>query len=78
MTIEAKYVELMNSDLDGEISDAERIDLAEYLEANPEAAAMRADLGELCEALDELAQMDPPPHLKYAILDSLKSSGSNG
>jgi hypothetical protein len=77
MTIEAKYVELMNADLDGEISDAERIDLAKFLEANPEAAAMRAKLGELCGALDEMGQMDPPPHLKYAILDSLKKSGGS-
>lgn len=74
MTIEAKYVELMNADLDGEISDAERIDLAEYLEANPEAAAIRAELAELCESLDEMGQMDPPPHLKYAILDSLQKA----
>ena len=73
MAIEAKYVELMNADLDGEISDAERIDLAEYLESNPEAAAMQAELAELCGALDEMGQMDPPPHLKYTILDSLQN-----
>ena len=74
MTIEAKYVELMNADLDGEISDAERVDLAEYLEANPEAAAMQAELARLCGSLDEMGQMDPPPHLKYAILDSLQKT----
>ena len=74
MTIEAKYVELMNADLDGEISDAERIDLAEYLEANPEAAAMQTELSELCGSLDEMGQMDPPPHLRYAILDSLQKT----
>jgi hypothetical protein len=72
MAIEPKYVELMNADLDGEISDAERIDLAEYLEANPEAAKFRSELGELCGSLDELEQVEPPPHLKYAILDSLQ------
>ncbi len=75
MAIEAKYVELMNADLDGEISDAERIDLAEHLELNPEAAAMQAELAELCGALDEMGQMDPPPHLKYTILDSLQNPG---
>lgn len=73
MAIEAKYVELMNADLDGEISDAERVDLAEHLESNPEAAAMQAELAELCGALDEMGQMDPPPHLKYTILDSLQN-----
>ena len=34
MAIEPKYVELINADLDGEISDAERVDLAEYLETS--------------------------------------------
>lgn len=75
MAIEPKYVELMNADLDGEISDAERIDLAEYLEANPEAAAMRSELAQLCGSLDEMGQVEPPPHLKYAILDSFQKSG---
>jgi len=75
MAIEAKYVELMNADLDGEISDAEHVDLAEHLELNPEAAAMQAELAELCGALDEMGQMDPPPHLKYTILDSLQNPG---
>jgi hypothetical protein len=72
MAIEPKYVELMNADLDGEISDAERIDLSKYLEANPEAAKFRSELAELCGSLDEMGQVKPPPHLKYAILDSLQ------
>ena len=74
MAIEPKYVELINADLDGEISDAERVDLAEYLETSQEARALREELAELCGSLDEMGQMDPPPHLKYAILDSLQKS----
>jgi len=74
MAIEPKYVELINADLDGEISDAERIDLAEYLETSQEARSLREELAELCGSLDEMGQMDPPPHLKYAILDSLQKS----
>ena len=74
MAIEPKYVELMNADLDGEINDAERIDLAEYLEANPEAAKVRSELAELCGSLDEMGQVESPPHLKYAILNSLQKS----
>jgi hypothetical protein len=72
MAIEAKYVELINSDLDGEISDAGRADLAAYLQANPEAQAMQAELAELCGALDAVTPVEPPTHLKYAIMDSLK------
>ena len=74
MAIEPKYLELMNAELDGEISEAERIDLAEYLAANPDAQTMRAELVALCGSLDEMTQLDPPPHLKYAILDSLPAS----
>jgi len=74
MSIEPKYVELMNADLDGEITEAERIDLQEYLQSNPEAAALRSDLAALCGELDGMARIDPPPHLKYAILDSLQKA----
>jgi hypothetical protein len=72
MVIEAKYVELINSELDGEINDAERAELAAYLEANPEAQAVQAGLADLCGALDAMAPVEPPTHLKYAILDSMK------
>jgi hypothetical protein len=72
MAIEAKYVELINTDLDGEIGDAERVELAAYLEANPDAQAMRAELADLCGTLDAMAPVEPPTHLKYAIMDSLK------
>lgn len=72
MAIEAKYVDLINSDLDGETSDAERAELAAYLEANPEALAMQAELAELCGTLDAVAPVEPPTHLKYAIMESLK------
>ena len=72
MTIEPKYFELMNAALDGEISDVERAELARYLTANPEALAMQAELADLCKSLDTMEQMDPPPHLKYTILESMK------
>ncbi len=72
MAIDAKYVELINTDLDGEINDAERTELTAYLEANPEAQAMRGELADLCGTLDAMAPVEPPTHLKYAIMDSLK------
>lgn len=72
MTIEPKYFELMNAALDGEISDVERAELARYLTANPEALAKQAELAELCQSLDKMEQVVPPPHLKYSILESMK------
>ena len=61
MTIEPKYLELMNAVLDGEISEVERAELAGYLTANPEALAMQAELADLCQSLDSMEQMEPPP-----------------
>ena len=75
MTIEAKYIELINSDLDGEIDDAGRAELAAYLEANPEARATQSELADLCGALDSMAQVEPPGHVKYAIMETLKKLG---
>lgn len=68
MTIDASIVELINADIDGEISATDRETLQEILAGNPEAKAMHAELSGLSSRLDELPDLDPPPHLKHAIL----------
>lgn len=76
MAIEQKYVDLINASLDNELGDAERGELADYLAANVEAQSMHDDLANLCGALDSMPQVEPPPHLKYAILDSVVTSNT--
>ena len=71
MAIDSKIVELINADVDGEISPADKQQLEAALAANPEAQAMHAELAGLGSALNELPDLDPPPHLKHAIMASL-------
>ena len=74
MAVEQKYVEMINAALDGELSDTERAGLTEMLATNPEAQAIYDDLAGVCDALDSMPKVEPPAHLKYAILDSVTTS----
>ena len=61
MTIDPNIVELINADVDGEISPAQKQELEAVLTASPEAKAMHAELLAMGTALDELPDLDPPP-----------------
>lgn len=71
MAIDSKIVELINADVDGEISPADKQELEAALAASPEAQAMHAELSGLGKALNELPDLETPPHLKHAIMASL-------
>ncbi|MDJ0813960.1 MAG: zf-HC2 domain-containing protein [Woeseiaceae bacterium] len=71
MAVDSKIVELINADIDGEISPADKQELEAALAADPEAQAMHAELSGLSRALHELPDLDPPPHLKHAIMASV-------
>ena len=71
MTIDDKYLELINADIDGELDEAGKRELAEYLATNEEAQQAYDELAALCGQLDAVEAVEPPPHLKYAILDSV-------
>ena len=71
MAVDSKIVELINADIDGEISPADKQELEAALAADPEAQAMHAELSGLDSALNELPDLDPPPHLKHAIMASV-------
>lgn len=68
MAIDPHIVELINADIDGEISAAEKQELDALLAGNPEAQAMRAELSGLTASLDALPELNPPPHLRHTIL----------
>ncbi len=71
MAIDPNIVELINADIDGEISPAQKQELEAALAANPEAQAMHTELSGLGTSLDELPDLDPPPHLKHTIMASV-------
>ena len=72
MPIEQDMLELINADVDGEISDAGREKLHSYLQSNPEAQQLHTEIAGLCQSLDTVGELEPPPHLRHLILDSLK------
>lgn len=73
MSVEAKIVELINAEIDGEISASDRSLLHDHLRSHPEASRLHDELTELCKSLDSLEALSPPPHLKQVILASLET-----
>ena len=71
MAIEQKYADLINADIDGEISAEHKAELDTFLEGNAEGRALHDELASLCGALDGLDQEDPPAHLRQVIMNSI-------
>jgi hypothetical protein len=74
MAIDAKFVDLINAEIDGSISPEEHIELEAYLAQSDAARAYRNELTNLCEGLDSIEAVSPPPHLKHVILDAVVTS----
>ena len=64
---------LIHAELDGDLSSQQRADLARLLLADPEMRRLRDELQGLCNRLDAVGQVDPPPQLKDSILNRLPS-----
>lgn len=71
MAIEQKYADLINADIDGEISDDSRSELQAFLSENAEGRALHAELAALCGTLDAVEQEDPPPYMRHIIMNSV-------
>jgi hypothetical protein len=69
--IDEKYIELINAEIDGELSGEQRAELSRYLLAHPEARALRDDLQHLCGALGQADLVPPPADLRDNILNAL-------
>ena len=71
MTIEQQYIELINADIDGEISETEKVKLDAFLAESAEGRALHAELSELGQSLDAVEKLQPPPFLRQRIMNSL-------
>ena len=71
MAMEQKYTDLINADIDGEISDVEKADLEVFLSTSAEGRAMHEELAALSSTLDALETEAPPPDLRQAIMNSV-------
>jgi len=71
MAIEQKFTDLINADIDGEISAAEKIDLQAFLDDNAEGQALYDELASLCTTLEGVEQEEPPPYMRHIIMNAV-------
>lgn len=76
MAIDPNIVELINADIDGEISPADKDTLEAMMAESPEAQAMHAELSGLSSSLDELPDLDAPPYLIHTIMAEVPKNES--
>ncbi len=71
MAIEQKFSDLINADIDGEISDAEKVELQAFLNENAEGRALHDELASLCTTLERVEQEEPPTFMRHIIMNSV-------
>ena len=71
MAIDQKYIDLINAELDGEISDGDKAELQSFLSENDEGRALHEELSSLCSTLDAVEAAEPPPHLRHVIMNAV-------
>lgn len=69
MTIDPRYFELIQAAIDGEIDAAGKAELETFLAESAEGRAVYEDLATLCQSLDGVPEIDPPPHLRHILLN---------
>jgi len=69
MTIDPKYFELIQANIDGQIDDAGKTELENFLADSEEGRAVYEELETLCRSLDGMPSIDPPPHLRHVLLN---------
>ncbi len=67
MSIDETYIRMMNEEIDGIISDEDRERLAKYVRSDPEAGKYYEELREAVGAIDNTADVSPPPELREKI-----------
>jgi len=69
--IDNKYIELMNKEIDGEITKAEQEKLNRYLSANPEAQNFYDELRQTSDLLGTIPRVEPSPNIKKYVMNSI-------
>ncbi len=65
------YEELMSAEIDGELSEEEKVLLDKHLISNPDAQKVRAQMTKLSETLDKVQEVQPPSDLGRDIMAAL-------
>jgi len=71
MTIDEKYTELINAEIDGEIQPDEKAELEAFLAESEAGRALQEELRKLCGTLDAADLLDPPQHLRHVVMNSI-------
>jgi hypothetical protein len=69
--VDSAQLALVHAEIDGELDDRQRAELARCLLADPAFRAARDELHRLCGNLDSMKQVDPPAELLDGVLASL-------
>jgi hypothetical protein len=72
MAIKQELIDLINADIDNEISHEDKSKLAALLIDNEEAREIHSALSALCGSIESTEAETPPPHLRYVIMNSVK------
>lgn len=71
MAIDEKYTDLINADIDGEITPEEKTELEAFLAGSEEGRVLAAELRALSDTLDSVAMLDAPQHLRHVVMNSI-------
>ena len=73
MAIDPKIIEMINAEIDGEISAADLRELEKALAVNAEARLFREEVSRICKSMDADDMLEAPSHLSHAILAATES-----
>ena len=78
MTIKQKYIDLINAEIDGVISDRDQARLDKFVAGNEEARALRDELRSLRDDLGAIEPLAPPPDIRHAVMREIRSESTSG
>jgi hypothetical protein len=76
--LDEKSFELLNAEIDGELSPADRAELSRRLLESPELRAVREELRLACAELERCPQVEPPAGLREKILAAFPQATQGG
>jgi hypothetical protein len=71
-----RLIELIHLDLDGQASPAQRAELAQRIERDPEARSLHEEMRAVHRALDHREQVEPPEDLRAQIAEDVRRAVS--
>ena len=69
MAIDQEFIDLIQADIDGETDDAGKKALKAFLAESSEGRRIYEEQKTLCRSLDDMVEVDPPPHLRHVLMN---------